>query len=237
METYRNGYCLRLLDEDFNDVDKSFYIVRETFGDNFNETDLIMDYQYIDPKHESRMERLILGTFHEIPSLSSWRTFTICGTSFPKNLSEKVSTGSDGYVRRSEWNIYKKIREKELKRIPSFGDYNISHPDYIEIDPRFMQMAANIRYTTDDSFLILRGNSIRIHGWGQIVDITKRLVGHKDYSGKDFSYGDKYIYDCSTGDETTGNAETWRRVGTNHHLTFVIKQLSNLFAASTVRLS
>lgn len=237
VETYKNGYCLRLEDDDFEDIEQSLNIIGETLDIDYNEVDLIIDYKYIDPKYESRIERLILGTIYEIPLLSSWRTFTICGTAFPKNLSDQISTGTDGDIRRSEWQIYKKIITKNLNRIPAFGDYIITHPEYLEIDPRFMQMAANIRYTTEEDYLILRGHSIRLKGWGQIVDISKRLVSNDQYSGKDFSYGDHYIYKCSLGDESTGNAETWRRVGTNHHLTLIINQLSNLHEVSTFHLS
>lgn len=235
LETYEDGYCLRLTDKDFDDAEKTFHIIRETFGDNFNETDLIIDFQYLDPEYESRMKKMILSIFNEIPDMSSWRTFTFCGTAFPKVLSEKIPTGSDGYIRRVAWTIYKSLRKKGLERIPAFGDYNISHTDYLEIDPRVMQMAASIRYTIDEDFLILRGYSVKDNGWGQMVDLTKRLVNNREYAGKDFSYGDQYIYDCCLGNETTGNAETWRRVGANHHLSFVINQLSNLYEASTVR--
>ncbi|WP_342428310.1 hypothetical protein [Paenibacillus sp. FSL L8-0158] len=55
--------------------------------------------------------------------------------------------------------------------------------------------------------------------WTQTQGLCQRVVGHSKYSGSHYSYGNKYIYDCANGSANTGNAERWRKVGTNHHLT------------------
>jgi hypothetical protein len=124
-----------------------------------------------------------------------------------------------------------------LSRLPSFGDYIISNPSYIEVDPRYIQMAAGIRYTVADKFLIFRGYSVRSpkhNGWGQTKGLCQRIIDHPKYLGQNYSYGDGYIYGCAQGTERTGNPETWRKVGTNHHLTLAVKEISNLHAASTI---
>jgi len=239
IQKYNDGYCLRLEDDDFEDIDNVVDWTTKFFAEEPENIDLVVDYKYINPKYESRMARLVAGSISAIPQLTKWRTLTFSGTAFPENLSE-IQTGNDGSIPRTEWIIYKKLLNSSLERYPAFGDYIISNPEYTEIDPRMMQMAANIRYSTDNEFLIFRGYSIRskrYNGWGQALDLAKRVVAHSKFSGKHFSYGDEYIYNCSIGNESTGNAETWRRVGTNHHLTLVINELSNLHASSTARLS
>jgi hypothetical protein len=239
VDRYDMGFCLRIKDDELDDIIEIINWVKKYFNPKLKDIDLFIDCEYIDPKYESRMARLISGSITLIPNLSEWRTFTICGTSFPDNLGE-IPTGTDGSFRRSEWHIYKKILDANFERYPSFADYIISNPSYTEIDPRVMQMAANVRYTAEDDFLIFRGYSIRSpkhNGWGQTANITKRIVAHSQYSGKTFSYGDEYIYNCSINKESSGNAETWRRVGTNHHLTLIINELSKIHDEPTAHLS
>jgi hypothetical protein len=98
-----------------------------------------------------------------------------------------------------------------------------------------MTMSANIRYTVKDGFLVFRGYSVKKHRWSQTRDLAQQVVKHPEYYGKDFSYGDEYIYKCSLGEEGTGNAEIWRRIGANHHLTLVTHDLSNLHVPSNIR--
>lgn len=238
-QKYRNGYCLRLVDDDLDEINQIIDWTAKFFNEKPENVDLILDYKYINPKYESRMLRLIVGSISAIPDLNKWRTLTFCGTAIPESLGD-IQTGTDGNIPRSEWSIYKKILNTHLDRYPSFGDYIISNPEYTEIDPRLMQMSANIRYSVDEEFLIFRGYSVRskkYNGWGQALGLSQRIVSHSKYLGRSYSFGDEYIYNCSIGKESTGNAETWRRVGTNHHLTLVINELSNLHAASTVHLS
>ena len=115
-----------------------------------------------------------------------------------------------------------------IKRVPSYGDYAIGHPDLVEIDPRVMQMSANLRYTGDDHWVVVKGRSVRKYGADQMHDLCEQLVAHPSYAGAHFSWGDEWIAQCSQRAGGPGNAEAWRRAGTNHHLTMVIHQLSNL---------
>src|SRR5258708_7679806 len=113
-----------------------------------------------------------------------------------------------------------------------FGDYAIAHPVTKELDPRTMQMSASIRYTTQNNWLVLKGRNVRQYGFDQYFDLSRALVERIEYSGRDFSWGDKYIADCATGMEGPGNATTWRKVGTNHHLTLVTREIANLRPAA-----
>ncbi|MED0762706.1 hypothetical protein P4S93_18500, partial [Aneurinibacillus thermoaerophilus] len=92
------------------------------------------------------------------------------------------------------------------------------------------KIVANIRYTTDDEFLIFRGIVVKNNGFSQMTGLCQTLINHNKYCGASFSYGDQYIYDCANGQQT-GNAESWVTVGVNHHLTLTIKNLSSLHAA------
>lgn len=101
-----------------------------------------------------------------------------------------------------------------------------------------MNLSGHIRYTTDEEFLIVKGGAVRDvkrngevvaegRGYEQMVDLCRVLINLPEYSGADFSWGDRYIWDCANGTASHGNATTWRQFATNHHLTFVVHQLAN----------
>ncbi len=112
-------------------------------------------------------------------------------------------------------------------RIPSFGDYGISHPDWVDVDPRIQQMSAGLRYTTDEQWLVFKGRGVKRYGYEQSHDICQRLISMPEYSGEDFSWGDDWIMKCANREVQSGNATTWRKAGTNHHLAFVTRQLAS----------
>ncbi|WP_027416564.1 beta family protein [Aneurinibacillus terranovensis] len=232
---YNDGLCIRLENNDFDALAENINWFLQFFNITPEETDVIMDYKYVDPRYETRITRLVVGTISTLPHLLDWRTLTFTATAVPEDLSQ-ISTGQDGAIPRTEWLIYKKVIQFNVKRSPSFGDYIISNPSYGDFNPLTMQMAAGIRYTVANDFLIFRGYSVRSprhNGWGQAQGLCERIITHPQYCGQHYSYGDDYIYECAKGNQSTGTAETWRRVGTNHHLTLAINELSNLHAAST----
>lgn len=91
-----------------------------------------------------------------------------------------------------------------------------------------MNMSGNLRYTINNDFLVYKGINTRRNGFGQMQILCQQLVNSQCYCQPQFSWGDTYINDCATGICSTGNAETWRRVGTNHHIEFIVNQLSTL---------
>ncbi|MCM2674070.1 beta family protein [Alkalicoccobacillus plakortidis] len=196
--------------------------------------DIILDYGYIRDKEIVQITNEIAGAITIIPFLNEWNSFSLITTSIPEDLSE-IKTGETGTLNRCEWTIYKSIIKRNLTRHPNFGDYNIQNPEYKQLNPKFIQQAAAIRYTTCENYLIVRGYSVRSekHGkWKQMQGLSEQIVNHDDYSGPNYSFGDEYIYKCHLGEVGTGNAMTWRTIGTNHHLTLVIKELSNFHGFS-----
>jgi hypothetical protein len=134
-----------------------------------------------------------------------------------------------GSVARSEWSLWTQL-SKEIGTTVWFGDYGISHVDVREIDPRLMVASASIRYTTDNEWLIFRGRSLResrYGGYGQYRALSTQVVNHFAYSGPRFSWGDDYLFKCAHSLVGTGNLTTWRQVGTNHHISFVVRQLAS----------
>jgi hypothetical protein len=229
------GLCIRISLEDV--AKASFNSTIDTLllyiGSNTEECDLIIDLHAPNFLPLEGFLKLLDKMIVKLPYLDQWRTFTIIGTSFPASMAE-VKRGF-AVIQRYEWQIYEMLcnnfTDKRI-RLPTFGDYVINHPNVLNVDMRLVKPAATIRYTIDDAWMIIKGPNVRDHGYGQYREHCKTLVASSQFLGVDFSYGDEYIANCAIGSAKTGNLSTWRKVGTNHHLTKVIFDLSNLHGSS-----
>lgn len=81
-------------------------------------------------------------------------------------------------------------------------------------------------------WLVIKGRNVRQYGFEQYFELCGALVNRNEYSGAGFSWADDYIAKCAGRESGPGNATTWRKVGTNHHLTLVARQLASRPAAS-----
>jgi hypothetical protein len=195
------------------------------------ESDLILDLGAPNFVPLDGFVMLIESIIRQLPNLPEWRTFTVIGSSFPANMGEIKS--SPAVIPRNEWLLYKRLvpaLRKSKLRIPSFGDYAINHPDVLQKDMRLLKPSGTIRYAVDDAWMITKGPNVRDNGYGQYVGHCKKVIASSQFLGPTFSEGDKYIYDCASGNASTGNLSTWRWVGTNHHLEKVARDVASFFA-------
>jgi hypothetical protein len=135
-------------------------------------------------------------------------------------------------LKRFEWLLYKcivDILSAQDVRLPTFGDYGINHPEVPPLDMRLVRPSAKIRYTSKDSWLIVKGINVRENGYRQFRDLSRSVIKSTHFLGKDFSFGDKYIADCAGGGGGTGNLTTWQKVDTNHHIQKVVDDISRFF--------
>jgi hypothetical protein len=227
------GACIRLLVEDFEeDVDLDAEVERlltsTTTGD-IGSTDLIIDLEDLGA-NAGRAALIARSVFSMIPRKDEWRRMILAAASFPEDLSD-VSAATIVTLPRHEWNLWKTLQRKPAA-LPRpdliFGDYAMAHPIAKTLDPRTMRMSANIRYTTQDEWLVIKGRNVRQFGFSQYFDLCRLLVERPEYSGRSYSWGDAYIADCADATQGPGNATTWRKVGVNHHLTLVTRGLASL---------
>lgn len=200
-------------------------------GVKAEECDLVLDLGAPNFVPIDGFTKVIDALIRELPYLAKWRTLTVIGTSFPPSMAE--IRNSPAQIERREWLLYKRLVANLSKaniRIPTFGDYAVSHPDVSKMDMRIMKPSATIRYTSDDAWLIVKGPNVREYGFGQYRNHCQTVINSPHYSGPEFSAGDAYISNCANGSELTGNLTTWRRVGTNHHIEKVKHDIANLFS-------
>jgi hypothetical protein len=223
------GMCFRIQTEDFEqpELESKLAEILKCVGVSVGEVDLLLDLGSLDSGVSTQTVTDVVSMIRNLPYLSKWRSFAISATGFPVDLMGlpplNIST-----VSRLEWRLWRNIIKTSIvPRMPVFGDYAIAHPQPPEVDPRIMRASASIRYTTDDDWLILKGQNLRDHGYGQFHDLSDTLVSSGEYSGPEFSWGDWFIGECAGRRSSSGNLTTWRAVGTSHHISFVLLQVAN----------
>jgi Beta protein len=227
----KRGACLRLEGEDLEEPEQLPTILTEALNVlslSAGDVDLVVDLGAITAEQQwaGATVRLLLAA---LPQVSEWRTLTLIASSFPLDLSG-VDAESVVPHPRAEWTTWRALydRSHRIERVPTFGDYAISHPSPREVDPRIIQRSAAIRYTVDDEFVLAKGRSIRQYGADQHYDLAAQLVARPDFHGDGFSWGDSYIAARARREPGPGNGMTWRKAGTSQHLAFVTSRLASL---------
>lgn len=225
------GACLRLDRDDLRRLSllpSLLADISNAIGCPANEIDLILDFKDFDAGQASAIEIAAAAALSSIPDPDEWRSLTLVGGAFPLNLS---GLASGAQLQRADWDVWRTLaisRGDEHPRRPAFGDYAVQHPEPDEVDPRLMKMSAAIRYATPAEWLILKKKNVQDHGWEQFHDLSAELIQRDEYRGADFSDGDQMIEACANRSSGTGNATTWRKIATNHHIATVVDQLASL---------
>ena len=225
------GVCLRLQREDFAEpgLDEQVAALLDTLGVSAVDTDLILDLRALNSAEIATLVTTVPAFIRSVPLIKRWRSFAMTATGFPENLIG-LTPSAPSSIPRLEWTLWRSVIAggRTLPRLPVFGDYAIAHPQPSEVDPRIMRPSASIRYTTSNTWLILKGRNLRDYGYEEFHEVCRQLIRRPEYSGPEFSWGDRYIQDCAHRRTGTGNLTTWRKVGTSHHLAFVTGQLATV---------
>ncbi len=200
----------------------------EITGSYMSKIDLIIDIEYIKENEDIKTLKMLTYELNNLSSLYNWRYITLAGTSFPESLSI-LQKNSYCNIPRTYFTMYSNLINKNtFNRSFLFGDYCISNPKTADdIDPRILNAACNIRYTKKSKYLVVKGISFKKNGGKQYKTLCKCILSNTKNFNRKFSYGDEYIEDCANDLVNTGNPTTWRKMGTIHHITLLVKQLSS----------
>jgi hypothetical protein len=224
------GLLLRLTPDDFEDVDEfeaTLAGIPEFFGLDRGEIDLLLDIGSVANSTAGLVTQMHRANIDLIPNLDDWRTLTVASSAFPLSLTpldrDQWNTSS-----RLDWRGWRQLvtGAKQPSRLPAFSDYAIAHPGLPPVGRA--TILAQLRYATPDAWLIWKGKSVFTDGFDQFLAICEDLVERPEYRGGEFSWGDAEIQQRATNGGSPGNAETWRRIGTNHHIETVLEQIANL---------
>ena len=199
------------------------------------EVDLIVDLGPVDTLVQYGVAALAAAFLADVPDQTRWRTLTLSACAFPASMGG-VERNFQSYVERSEWNVWREVihaNRQSLERLPTYSDCCIQHPSGVEgFDPRTMQVSAAIRYTLQQCWLLIKGQSTRIIlPSRQFRSLATKLVYGDlsgDFAGSSHCAGCAEMKAAADGAPKLGSAEVWRRLGTIHHLITVVEGLSAL---------
>ena len=188
---------------------------------------LILDLAIADFVQINDFSDAIVAILDGFPFLDEWGSFSICGGAFPQTGHLKKGVN---YVARNDWKFFLEVKRKlameAYNRPLNYGDYGVVYPGYVEYDHKKMKPSANIRYTLDDTWFVVKGSSLKgPTGYSQYVDQAKTIVTEEFFYGEAFSKGDMYIKNCSLRYVESGSPMVWLWVGNNHHFTKVVSDL------------
>ncbi len=227
-EISQNGVAIRLRNNEFGDIEE---ILNPLFGDaklERNKTHLIFDLQYVGENDLFTKISVLKAAFSDLDNASEFSSIVISSVSFPKQLPS-METKKIYRFKRVETEIF----AASLKLSERFG-FNFVYSDYgpsdIEENVFIVGMSPNfkIKYTAFDDYLYIKGIPIKRGGLdiGNVRELAKILVDSNDFSGADYSWGDKNIYGIAmNASYNSGNLTTWVGYSMNHHITFVTWQI------------
>jgi hypothetical protein len=229
------GVCIRLLKDDMDNTDELEYNLESLLGDLnivLNDVHILLDFRTLKVADVGISVDVAIDVIRNLPNVNDWGMLTIAASGFPGSLSD-IGTNATGTLPRTELQLWNSLidRRREIERLPSFADYGIQHPDLLELNWNSISLVSNIRYTLTSEWLIMRGGSNKKYGWDQAHQLSRELIAMPEYYGASFCWGDSYITDCANETVGPGNMTTWRKVGTNHHLTLVASQIANARAS------
>lgn len=231
------GLALRLTREELESGNLGFRLIQflAQRGLEPEGIDLILDLGPVENLVVPGIAALSMQFLAEVPEIPRWRTLTVSACAFPQGLGA-VDRNSHDVQERAEWIAWRERlhgRRGTLARLPTFSDCGIQHPSGVEdYDPRIMPMSAAIRYTLDDAWLLVKGESTRNRRPGlQFPELATDLVyGHlsQHFDGAAHCSGCSGAKACADGRGGFNSAGSWRYLGTVHHITKVMEGLDSL---------
>ncbi|MDE2974372.1 MAG: beta family protein [Gemmatimonadota bacterium] len=229
------GLAIRLTRDDFEagDLSSGLSAFMARHGIEREDADLILDLGPVEDMVTEGVARLASQFLGDVPDRNRWRTLIVSASAFPKSMGV-VDRDSHAVVTRVEWLAWKRLRDGgRFSRVPTYSDCAIQHPSGVEgFDPRMMQVSASVRYALADSWLLIKGKGTRRHpARMQFPQLAKRLAyGYlcDHFRGEAHCEGCASIKRAADGQPRLGSPEVWRRIGTVHHITEVMRTLRSL---------
>jgi hypothetical protein len=226
----RNGLLLRLEAEDVEFVQDTLDLIQDLTlrGLDTRQMDVLLDFRYLGDSiaagHAAAQSALFI---EQLSTSFNVRRLIVAGSSAPKTVVA-VPKNDCGDVARHELALWAGVRSRRLALDAVYGDYGVIHPDFTDLTPS-PHINGKIRYTHGRYFRIFRGHSLRQgEGYEQYRTLSHAVLQSGYFQGHTYSRGDRYVYDCASGQATTGNPGTWVLNDLNHHYTYAVKQVQRL---------
>jgi hypothetical protein len=230
---YQLGFCVRVSKSDLKNtkqLNEKLQILVGSSGLAMDHIDILVDLKSIaDNEYEH-----FLKLSQEIVEIAEWRNLILTAGSFPEDLTG-CKFDEQTFLSRLEWRGWvKHVYGKNLKRVPTYGDYTMRNPIFKE-SSQFYPPTSSICYAVGNDWMVMKGKRQRFDLY---LANAKLLVDSSGYFfGADHCAGDNFAnekakhfeaYVLNPAIKGTGSSEDWIYVGINHHLALMASQVANL---------
>ena len=227
------GLTLRLRRHELDPVDMMAHLAEFMDFMSVDPTmiDLVLDVRDLDFMKVGATALAVRTALRSLPWAEAWRHLALAATGAPASMKE-LGANEISQLRRNEAILFDDVaRAADLPRKPIYSDYVIAHPDPVEDQAGpATNMAASLRYSTEEMLLIVKGVRVRDNGSALFPDLLRQLTARPEFAGRAYSRGDGWIEDAARRKVGPGNAQKWREAATSHHLTMITR----LFATPAV---
>jgi hypothetical protein len=191
---------------------------------------IMLDCNYIDDSDVENYVKSMLKMLENIINIKQISKIVISGSSIPAPIGNKVKTNKNVFINRNEVDLFKRIKREYLSEALVFGDYTVVSPEYSEInvEPELIQniMNSKIVYSRLNSHYICRGRPIKTYGFSQYFSHAKNIINESFFRGKDFSWGDGYLYEKAKYGGKNITPSTIIGPTINAHIKLMINEIS-----------
>jgi len=167
----------------------------------------------------------------------SFRDVTFAGSTVVDFVTEAAEApNTTGSVMRTEFAAWMRIaRVYGWNRPLHFADYSIIRPGYMDKVPN-PDTNAKIRYTSGAAIHYVRGCSKREVEVGiQYPRLAERLVNSNFFKNERFSHADAFFAKAARGFCNSEDMGHWIQLDSNHHLTYVARQVESFLALTAAQ--
>lgn len=198
----------------------------EAVGLTYSDCVAIADFSMVDLRLEDAAA-VVVGSLEDIDVLGSWQRIIFQGSTYPS--SNPAAAGEQEFVRRHEWLAFKEALKEcavDQSRLV-YGDYGADTSKIKFPKGAGGKTIRHLRYTTPDSWLVVRGEDTGAFG-PTMASVAKSILDSGHFAGRGFSAADDRIFRMASEQGGPGNATTWRELNTSHHIIQVLRDLGRM---------
>lgn len=192
--------AIRIVGDDLQTGLFDFKNLTKKAKDYFSNIELIIDLKIIPEDADLSDSFAKITKF--LKRVEDFSKVIISGSSIPKSIGELVSTNKIKDITRKELELFTMLNASYPNLI--YGDYTIVSPYYSDVDmPAEMLLnitAAKVIYSYGKVHHVYRGETLKSGNYQQFKDFCEDISSQAFFRGKEYSYGDDFIYNAKNRD-------------------------------------
>lgn len=237
LDASKGPLALRLRPEDIEDPGVAARIQRVLLSlvRKPSETILILHFGNTDFTDTSVVAEVMVATLQRVMGIGLWAHVVWQATSYPE--VNPAQPGGMTVLKRGEWLAYREACKLDpvVKRFMMFGDFAADSAKFNFSTTKGVIVIPHFRYSTSDKWLVSRAAKAGERSV-EMPLLAARIESSEHFAGRNFSRGDRYVFDVARG-ILTGGPRNWRCANTVHHLTQVSADVGSLMGYSISELA